>query len=134
MKEPNIRLRALELEDLDFLYQIENDDRLWELGVSNVPYSRRVLLDYITSASADIYVDNQVRLIVENEQNEQVGILDLTDLIPVITVPNSELSSKGVSGAGLREGFCVTLVAICSECTSSSADLCYCRYQKPKSG
>ena len=55
MKEPNIRLRALELEDLDFLYQIENDDRLWELGVSNVPYSRRVLLDYITSASADIY-------------------------------------------------------------------------------
>ena len=56
MKEPNIRLRALELEDLDFLYQIENDDRLWELGVSNVPYSRRVLLDYITSASADIYL------------------------------------------------------------------------------
>jgi diamine N-acetyltransferase len=37
MKEPNIRLRALELEDLDFLYHIENDDRLWELGVSNVP-------------------------------------------------------------------------------------------------
>ena len=30
MKEPNIRLRALELEDLDFLYQIENDDRLWD--------------------------------------------------------------------------------------------------------
>lgn len=82
MKEPNIRLRALELEDLDFLYQIENDDRLWELGVSNVPYSRRVLLDYISSASADIYVDNQVRLIVENEQNEQVGILDLTDFDP----------------------------------------------------
>ena len=25
MKEPNIRLRALELEDLDFLYHIEND-------------------------------------------------------------------------------------------------------------
>ena len=118
MKEPNIRLRALELEDLDFLYQIENDDRLWELGVSNVPYSRRVLLDYITSASADIYVDNQVRLIVENEQNEQVGILDLTDFDP----------------RHHRAGFCVTLVAICSECTSSSADLCYCRYQKPKSG
>lgn len=82
MKEPNIRLRALELEDLDFLYQIENDDRLWELGVSNVPYSRRVLLDYISSASADIYVDKQVRLIVENERNEQVGIVDLVDFDP----------------------------------------------------
>ena len=44
MKEPNIRLRALELEDLDFLYQIENDDRLWELGVSNVPYSAEALV------------------------------------------------------------------------------------------
>ena len=135
MKEPNIRLRALELEDLDFLYQIENDDRLWELGVSNVPYSRRVLLDYITSASADIYVDNQVRLIVENEQNEQVGILDLTDFDP--RHHRAELGiviKKEFHGAGLREGFCVTLVAICSECTSSSADLCYCRYQKPKSG
>ena len=82
MKEPDILLRALELEDLDFLYQIENDDRLWELGVSNVPYSRRVLLDYISSASADIYVDNQVRLIVENSRNEQVGIVDLTDFDP----------------------------------------------------
>lgn len=82
MKEPDILLRALELEDLDFLYQIENDDRLWELGVSNVPYSRRVLLDYISNASADIYVDNQVRLIVENSRNEQVGIVDLTDFDP----------------------------------------------------
>ena len=82
MKEPDILLRALELEDLDFLYQIENDDRLWELGVSNVPYSRRVLLDYISNASADIYVDNQVRLIVENSRKEQVGIVDLTDFDP----------------------------------------------------
>ena len=90
MKEPNIRLRALELEDLDFLYHIENDDRLWELGVSNVPYSRRVLLDYITSASADIYVDNQVRLIVVSRWASWI----LQILIPVITVPNSELSSK----------------------------------------
>ena len=32
MEEPNIRLRALEPEDLDFLYQIENDDQLWETG------------------------------------------------------------------------------------------------------
>ena len=82
MKEPNIRLRALELEDLDFLYQIENDDRLWEMGVSHVIFRARMRSDDITNASADIYIDNQVRLIVENEQNEQVGILDLTDFDP----------------------------------------------------
>jgi len=135
MKEPNIRLRALELEDLDFLYQIENDDRLWELGVSNVPYSRRVLLDYITNASADIYIDNQVRLIVENEQNEQVGILDLTDFDP--RHRRAELGiviKKEFQGKGYAKASVVTFVAICSENTSSSADLCYYRYQKPKGG
>ena len=40
MKEPNIRLRALGWKILIFSTN-ENDDRLWELGVSNVPYSRR---------------------------------------------------------------------------------------------
>ena len=82
MKEPNIRLRALELEDLDFLYQIENDDRLWELGVSNVPYSRRVLLDYITSASADIYHRFgafQVNFLVEGFYTKLSDVFALTD-------------------------------------------------------
>ena len=80
--KPLVYLRALEMEDLEFLYEVENDRSLWGVGCTNVPYSRQMLIDYITSASADIYVDNQVRLIVENEQNEQVGILDLTDFDP----------------------------------------------------
>ena len=111
MKEPDILLRALELEDLDFLYQIENDDRLWELGVSNVPYSRRVLLDYISNASADIYVDNQVRLIVENSRNEQVGIVDLTDFDP--RHRRAELGiviKKEFQGKGYAKGSVVRLL------------------------
>ena len=36
-------LRALEPEDLDFLYIIENDSSLWKFGASNVPYSKYVL-------------------------------------------------------------------------------------------
>ena len=80
--KPLVYLRALEMEDLEFLYEVENDRSLWGVGCTNVPYSRQMLIDYIASASADIYVDNQVRLIVENEQNEQVGILDLTDFDP----------------------------------------------------
>lgn len=30
----------MEPEDLDFLYGVENDDRLWNVGVTNVPYSK----------------------------------------------------------------------------------------------
>ena len=34
---PRIRLRALEPEDLDVLYGIENDHSLWSVGATNVP-------------------------------------------------------------------------------------------------
>ena len=71
--EKEIHLRALEPEDLDFLYEMENDESLWEVGNTNVPYSRQVLLDYITTSSADIYADKQVRFIIENEMHERVS-------------------------------------------------------------
>ena len=80
--EKEIHLRALEPEDLDFLYEMENDESLWEVGNTNVPYSRQVLLDYITTSSADIYADKQVRFIIENEMHERVGIIDLMNFDP----------------------------------------------------
>lgn len=72
-----ILLRALEPEDLDLLYEIENDRSLWNVGVSNVPYSRFVLHDYIARAVGDIYTDRQVRLIIENSRRQAVGLVDL---------------------------------------------------------
>ena len=49
-----VRLRAMEPEDLDFLYAMENDKEVWDVGCTNVPYSRYVLHDYIANASNDI--------------------------------------------------------------------------------
>lgn len=34
---PVITLRAMEPEDLEVLYTIENDRSLWDMGTSNVP-------------------------------------------------------------------------------------------------
>ena len=79
---PYIRLRAIEPEDLDFLYSIENDMSLWNIGNTNVPYSRYVLHDYIAHANNDIYIDRQVRLMVENEAGEVVGIVDIVNFDP----------------------------------------------------
>ena len=42
-----ILLRAMEPEDLELLYQIENNPALWKVGVTNVPYSRYQLRDYL---------------------------------------------------------------------------------------
>ena len=77
-----VRLRAIEPEDLDLLYQIENDRRLWNVGITNVPYSRYTLHDYIATSADDIYADRQVRLIIENEQGETVGMTDLMNFCP----------------------------------------------------
>ncbi len=34
MNNEKIRLRAMEPEDLDVLYQIENNQKLWDVGLS----------------------------------------------------------------------------------------------------
>ena len=79
---PAIRLRALEPEDLDLLYRIENDRSLWNVGTTNVPYSRYTLHDYVAHASGDIYIDRQVRLIIENAEGQTVGIVDIVEFDP----------------------------------------------------
>ena len=82
MNESIVRLRALEPEDLELLYQIENDRELWNVGVTNVPYSRYTLHDYIASQKGDIYVDRQVRLMIESNVGETVGIADIVNFDP----------------------------------------------------
>ena len=69
----------MEPEDLDLLYSIENDNQLWDVGTTNVPYSRYLLHDYIATSTGDIYADHQVRLIIENGVGESVGVADLTN-------------------------------------------------------
>lgn len=76
---PQVFIRAIEPEDLDTLYEIENDMAIWDVGTTNVKYSRYALHNYIASTNNDIYMDRQVRLIIENIDHESVGVIDLTD-------------------------------------------------------
>lgn len=78
----HVRLRAMEPEDLDLLYRIENDSQLWGVGATNVPYSRYLLHEYISNATGDIYTDRQVRLMIENEEGQVVGIADVMNFDP----------------------------------------------------
>jgi len=106
---PTVGLRALEPEDLELLYQIENDTQLWAVGATNVPYSRYVLHDYIANSTGDIYADKQVRLIVELEGQQTVGIADLINFDPrhlraeigLLILP--EYRGKGIGGAILEQ-------------------------------
>ena len=80
--DQHVRLRAIEPEDLDLLYRIENDRELWSVGETNVPYSRFALHDYVANASLDIYKDRQVRMMIDNQQGETVGIVDIVNFNP----------------------------------------------------
>lgn len=82
MKGSHVFLRAMEPEDLDLLYRIENDEELWCVGSTNVPYSRYLLHDFIAESKGDIYADRQVRLVVENECHEVVGMADIVNFEP----------------------------------------------------
>ena len=104
-----IRLRAMEPEDLDALYRIENDRDVWDVGENNVPYSRYILHDYIANASADIYADKQVRMVVENEEGQLVGVADVVNFCPsharaeVSIVICREHRKKGYARAAIRQ-------------------------------
>ena len=80
--KPSVRLRAMEPEDLDTLYQMENDVEIWNVGTTNVPYSRYVLHDYVANVAGDIYTDKQVRLMIEDENGVTVGMVDLVNFSP----------------------------------------------------
>ncbi|MBO4658400.1 MAG: GNAT family N-acetyltransferase [Prevotella sp.] len=80
--EADVMLRALEPEDLDFLYTLENDSAMWLVGNANVPYSRFTLNNYVMTSSSDIYADRQLRLIIQKPDGTSVGLLDIFDFDP----------------------------------------------------
>ncbi len=77
-----ISLRALEPEDLDFLYTLENNPNFWEYSATQTPYSRFVLKQYLDNAFRDIYEVKQLRLVITTFSGEPAGLIDLFDFDP----------------------------------------------------
>ena len=78
-----VTLRAMEPEDLEVLYTLENDTTLWDISSVNVPYSRYLLKQFIAKGTHDIYTDGQLRLMIESvEEGTVVGMADIVDFNP----------------------------------------------------
>lgn len=78
-----VYLRALEPEDLAFVYKIENDESIWKISNTQTPYSKFLIKQYLENAHQDIYEAKQLRLaICLNTNNEAVGLIDLFDFDP----------------------------------------------------
>lgn len=75
----HIYLRALEPEDLEFIYAIENDESIWEISATVTPYSRFLIKQYLENAHQDIYEAKQLRLVICNKETEVLGLIDVFD-------------------------------------------------------
>ncbi|MDF4202745.1 GNAT family protein [Maribacter sp. SA7] len=82
LKGEQIYLRALEQRDLDFLYKIENNTKVWEVSGTVTPYSKDVLQLYLDSAHRDIYDVKQLRLVICTNEYNTVGLIDVFDFEP----------------------------------------------------
>ncbi|WP_298778660.1 GNAT family N-acetyltransferase [uncultured Polaribacter sp.] len=78
-----INLRALEPEDLEFLFNIENNESFWEVSHTQAPFSKYILKQYIENAHLDIFEAKQLRLLIEDASTKkQIGMIDLFDFNP----------------------------------------------------
>lgn len=93
-----LRLRAMEPEDLEILYAMENDPQTWDVTNFSVPYSKFTLRQYIENSQCDMFADRQLRMmIVRIEDDTVVGTIDITDFSPS--------HSRGEIGIAIRTEF-----------------------------
>ena len=103
LKGNTIYIRALEPEDLEFIYAIENDEDIWEVSNTQTPYSKFLIRQYLENAHQDIYEAKQLRLaICTNTSDKAIGLIDLFEFDPKnnragigIVIQNKEDRSKG---------------------------------------
>ena len=113
----NIFLRALEPEDFDMIFSVENNEEFWEISTNSTPYSRYIIKQYIENSHKDIYEVRQLRLVICTNDKTPVGLIDLFNFEPKhrrvavgIVINNKENRGSGYGGEALELlcNFCFT--------------------------
>ena len=82
LKGEQIYLRTLEPADANIILKWENNSDNWRLSNTLVPFSRKLIEDYVNSAQ-DIYSIKQLRFIICLVENDkEIGAIDLFDFDP----------------------------------------------------
>lgn len=121
LKGAHIHLRALEPEDLEFLYALENDPDIWEVSGTLTPYSKKVLRDYLERSHRDIYEVKQLRLAICATPKNPIGLIDLYDFDPknqraglgiVISEPEDRDRGYGAEAIRLLTGYAFEILGL----------------------
>jgi len=110
MKYKEIGLRALEPEDLELLYEWENNVSYWTISNTTVPFSKYTLKRYLEDSHKNIYETGQVRLMIEHiPDNATIGTIDIFDFDPFhkragigILIANELYRRKGYASMALK--------------------------------
>lgn len=104
-----IFLRALEPEDFDLVFSVENDEGFWEISTNSTPYSKYIIRQYIENSHRDIYEVKQLRLVICDNDKNPVGLIDIFDFEPKhrraaigILIKNKENRGKGYGKEALK--------------------------------
>jgi diamine N-acetyltransferase len=116
MKFEKIKLRALEPEDLELLYEWENNNSYWILSNTIVPFSKYTLKRYLKNSHKNIYETGQLRLMIDLPgEKKTIGTIDIFDFDPFhkraglgILIADEEQRKKGYATMALK-----CLIAYC---------------------
>ena len=110
MKYQDIRLRAIEPEDLELLYNWENNNSWWIISNTVAPFSKYTLKRYIRNSHKSIYETGQLRLMIDLiSGNQTIGTIDIFDFDPFhnragigILIAEEEQRRKGYASMALK--------------------------------
>jgi len=104
----NIKLRALEPNDIELMYKWENDISIWPVSGTLTPFSRHTMEQFIKTSHQDIYTNKQLRLAIDKKTGKgkdpvTIGYIDIFDFEPAhhragvgILIGNTEERRKGL--------------------------------------
>jgi len=70
------------MDDLEMIHEWENRSELWYLGDVHQPLTRSDIKQFMQSSTGDIYLDGQLRLMIDDKLGNPVGCIDLFDFDP----------------------------------------------------
>ena len=62
---------------------LENDQALWSVSNTLIPFSKYTLSEYILHAKEDIHTAKQVRFVLSDQDQTPLGCIDLFDYDPI---------------------------------------------------
>ncbi len=103
LKGEKVSLHAMELSDLELLYDWENNTENWAVSGTLAPFSKLILKQFVEGPQ-DVFANKQQRLMIRTvgENKKTIGCIDLFEFDPKnkragigVLIADKELRGKG---------------------------------------